>query len=124
MDWAAVLSNYGWAFVLVVNGLVGWTAWSIRHRFATTQEVASEREARVAADHALSERVLALEHRQRSAPTHEDLTRIYAKLDGLSDVSASVREAVSALQASVASMQRSVDLLNEHHLNGISGRSQ
>ncbi|WP_372069754.1 DUF2730 family protein (plasmid) [Tistrella mobilis] len=89
-----------------VGTLVGLAWVAVRQRVAATQ-TEIEAVARDVADQ--DRRIIRIEERIEAMPTRADMARISERLEG-------VAVALAGVTASLASMERTVTLLHEHHI--------
>lgn len=133
------LARWGWLISLLLTSLLAWLGWSARrmfvsheHHAATVRDLRSEIAAvehrwRVDLADALrgihtglrdmTDRQTRVEERLQAAPSHADLTRLHERLDAIAAEVGRVGESLAGVAATAKALERSLHLLNEHHLS-------
>lgn len=102
-----------WADTLYRVGVIAGIIWLAINARVKVNKDAIISITKIVGDHGT--RIIKLEERGANAPTHADLGKMYEAINGL-------RAAIAEIGGCLKAVQKSVDLLNEHHLNRREGR--
>lgn len=104
--------------VLVVQGLFVWSMWSLRRNFMTCDACQGHR---VGYDKRLADAEgegQALRASLDNLPTAKDLHEVVKEVAAVGGGMEAARESVKALGISIDRLDRQIQLLLEHHING------
>jgi len=97
-----------WADALYRVATLAGLVWLAINSRVKANKATIDAVAKMVAEHAT--RIVKLETRGANAPSHKDLAKMYDAINGL-------RTSIAEIGGALRAVQKSVDLLNEHHLN-------
>lgn len=116
---------YGPVFITIVQLLLLWFLWSLRHEFTTTKKCEDHRKD-MAGKCSQNREKLGAELKEPAAKATSDLEALKSKVDRLPDREEvrdftksvmTLNSALGELKGRVDGINRAVDLMNQHHLN-------
>jgi hypothetical protein len=102
--------------LFVLNIVILWAQWSVRHAFATKDDLAAAVAPVRTELQGQERRMSALEAELKHAPTHADLEAIRSGLVSVQTHVAGLSENVRGVNETLGRIERPLNLLLEHHL--------
>ena len=128
-----MLSNYGWACVLVLQGFFAWTGWSLKKRFVTREDFEADMkkladvfsrdlgDVGMRIDHA-TDKVNLMESRFAGVPSQSEFHELSIAIERLSGRLGGIVQRVEADAENQKRVERVLDRVETYLLNAKGGK--
>lgn len=116
MDWMTLVFNGFSLLLLLLQGLLAWTLWSLRKQFVSAEHCDGKCTAMAEKHAALAQAQAQLEQAQKALP---DADKVQAMSVQLAEIEGSIKALMATVQGQADVMQRierPLNLLLEHHV--------